>query len=529
MTAKHGLSSMLIAAALLGTSLSASPAWADATLRINQVGDLSIVDPIMTTANPTRDMAYMIWDTLFAMDADFEVQPQMVDQYTVSDDEMVYTLTLRDGLKWSDGTPVTSADCIASLSRWMEKDAMGKLLADRLASMTAVDDTTFSINLSEPFGMTIDVLGKAGAYVPFMMPERIAKTPATEAITEYVGSGPFMMKMDEWVPGAKVVYVKNPYYVPRDEPASFLAGGKVAKVDRVERITFPDTISAVNAMLTGDLDYMENMPTDLLPLVEGSSDVRTYVRDPLGLNVQIVLNHKVAPTDNVKVRQAIQLAMGQEDFMASLFGDRTDFYQICPAVFFCGTPLETDINSERVMTKDSEAAKALLAEAGYDGTPLLYIHDSDTTLSEVIGTVAVQDMRQGGFEINDFVTDNATKFSRRANSGPVDEGGWNIFWTGWGGLDQMNPLTNVYALGGGDDAWFGWPDSPTLVDLREAYVDAQTQDERFAIAEKMQAEMNEIVTVIPMGQFANPVLESTKVEGMIPGAVSVFWNVSKSE
>jgi peptide/nickel transport system substrate-binding protein len=514
---------------MMTTALVSMPAWADVTLRINQVGDLSIVDPIMTTANPTRDMAYMIWDTLFAMDADFKVKPQMVRAYTVSDDKLVYTLTLRDGLKWSDGTPVTSADCIASLSRWMAKDAMGKLLAKRLASMKAVDAGTFTLTLSKPFGMMLDVLGKAGAYVPFMMPERLAKTPATEAIKEFVGSGPFMMKMSEWVPGSKVVYVKNPYYVPRNEPASFLAGGKVAKVDRVERITFPDTISAVNAMLTGDLDYMENMPADLLPLIKGSTEVRTYVRDPLGLNVQIVLNHKIPPTDNIKVRQAIQLSMGQEDFMTSLFGDRKDFYKICPAVFFCGTPLETDVNSARVMTKDPKAAKALLKEAGYDGTPVLYIHDSDVTLSEVIGTVAVQDMRQGGLEVTDFVTDNATKFSRRANSGPVDQGGWNVFWTGWGGLDQMNPLTNVYALGSGKDAWFGWPTSSTLVDLREAYVDAQTQDERFEIAKKMQTEINEIVTVIPMGQFSNPVLESTRLDGMIPGAVSVFWNVSKSK
>ena len=504
-------------------------AQAETVLRIKMNGDLKQIDPIWTTSFPVRDMAYLVWDTLFAMDKDFKVQPQMVGDYSISDDRKVYTLTLREGLAWHDGAPVTSEDCIASLDRWMQRDSLGKELKSHLARMEAVDTRTFKLVLNEPWGLTLDALGKPSSNVPFMMPKRLAETAPDKAITDPIGSGPFIMKVDEWVPGCKAVYVKNEKYVPRSEPTSFMAGAKVAAVDRIERITFSDDVSALNALIAGEIDYAEGLPGDMLQLIAKSDNAKLFFQDPLGRSLQVVLNHTQPPLDDIRVRQAIQLALKQTDFMQALFGEQTEFYKICPAIFFCGTPLETDVNSERVMTQDFEKARQLLDEAEYDDTPILVIHPTDIRDADIPATVLVQSLRKAGFVVDDFVTYLATMFSRRTNRGSIAEGGWHIFTTGWGGIDQMSPATNVYVTGKCDEAWFGWPCDQKLQDLRADYFAASTAEQHKEIAKKIQARVHEIVAFIPMGQISVPVGISKKLKGIQKGAVPTFWNVTKTD
>src|SRR3954449_13503194 len=150
--------------------------------------DLRITDPIMTTAYITRDHGYMIYDTLLATDANFKIQPQMAD-WKVSDDKLTYTFTLRDGLKWHDGAPVTAEDCVASLQRWGKRDGMGQKLMNFTASIEATDPKTVTLKLKEPYGLVLESIGKPSSVVPFMMPKQIAETPADKAISEHIGSG----------------------------------------------------------------------------------------------------------------------------------------------------------------------------------------------------------------------------------------------------------------------------------------------------------------------------------------------------
>ncbi len=249
--------------------LSAPPALAQTqkVLKFIPQADLRILDPITTTAYITRNHGYMIYDTLFATDAKFQVQPQMVDKYELSNDKLTYTFTLRDGLKFHDGQPVRSADCIASIERWAKRDALGQKLAEVTDSWKAVNDKTFTLKLKRPFPLALDALAKPSSNVPFIMPERIAKTDASTNITEAIGSGPFKFVKEEWVPGSKVVYVKNTDYVPRKEPPSWAAGGKVVKVDRVEWIYIPDSATAAAALNAGEVDWWEQLPPDLIPVL----------------------------------------------------------------------------------------------------------------------------------------------------------------------------------------------------------------------------------------------------------------------
>jgi len=263
------------ALALAACLLAAAPAVAQQkVLRFIPEADLRSIDPIWTTAYITRNHGYMVYDTLFATDAKFQIQPQMVDKWDVSADKLTYTFTLRDGLKFHDGQPVRSADVIASIERWAKRDVLGQKLGEMTDAWSAVNDKTFRLKLKKPFAYVLEALGKPSSNVPFIMPERIAKTDAFQQIPEPIGSGPFRMVKEEWVPGNKVVYAKFTDYVPRKEPPSWAAGGKVVKVDRVEWRYIPDSATAAAAINSGEVDWWQQLPPDLIPVLAKNKDVK---------------------------------------------------------------------------------------------------------------------------------------------------------------------------------------------------------------------------------------------------------------
>ncbi|HEY8243681.1 MAG TPA: ABC transporter substrate-binding protein, partial [Casimicrobiaceae bacterium] len=274
--AARRLARHLLAAALLAALpiVAPAPALAQSTLRVVMHSDLKIVDPIWTTAYITRNHGYMIYDTLLATDANGRIQPQMLDRYTVSPDGLVYTMTLRDGLLWHDGAPVTAEDCVASIKRWGAKDATGQKLMTFVKDLQVVDPKTFRVNLSTPTGLVLSGLGKPSSAAPFMMPRRVAETDPNTQITDFTGSGPFVFRKDEWKPGDKAVYVKFDKYKPRAEPPSGMAGGKVVKVDRVEWRVIADQQTAVNALIAGEIDFIEQPAHDLLPVMVKDANLK---------------------------------------------------------------------------------------------------------------------------------------------------------------------------------------------------------------------------------------------------------------
>src|SRR5438128_4192773 len=315
------LSTGLGLVALVALVAGARPAEAQNTLRVVMHSDLKIVDPIWTTAYIVRNHGYMIYDTLFAMDAKGEIKPQMVDRYDVSADQLTYTMTLRDGLLWHDGKPVTAEDCVASIKRWAAKDSMGQKMMGFVKDMSVVNAKTFKIVLNEPTGLVLGALGKPSSNVPFMMPKRVAETDPNTQISDTTGSGPFIFRKDEWKPGDKAVYVKNPNYKPRAEAPSGLAGGKVAKVDRVEWKHIPDHQTAINALLAGEVAMLESPPHDLYPVLKADSNVRLLNANPLGNQYTFRCNTLHKPFDNPKVRQAVFHAFNQADFLTGVIGD----------------------------------------------------------------------------------------------------------------------------------------------------------------------------------------------------------------
>jgi len=503
------------------------PADAQTTLRAVMHSDLKIIDPIWTTAYIVRNHGYMVYDTLFAMDAKGEIKPQMVDKYDVSADKLTYTITLRDGLMWHDGKPVTSEDCVASIKRWSAKDSMGQKLMTFVKEMQVVNPKTFKILLKEPTGLVLSALGKPSSNVPFMMPKRVAETDPNTQISDATGSGPFIFKKDEWKAGDKAVWVKNPQYKPRSEPPSGLAGGKLVKVDRVEWKWIPDQQTAINALLAGEIDFMEAPQHDLLPVVKKDANVKLVDLNPLGNQYTFRFNVLHKPFDNAKVRQAVFYAFNQEDFLKATIGDPT-YYKTCKSFFPCGSPLETTKGLDGFLESNFAKSQALLKEAGYDGTPVVLMQSTDLAVLSNLAPVAKSLMEKGGFKVDMVSMDWQTLVARRAKKDPPNAGGWNAFLTGWVAADILNPVMMGFMNAGCDKAMFGWPCDKEIESLRDQFARETNPAKQKAIAEAVQVRETQYPTHIPLGHFFLPAAVRRTTDGYVQAPVPVFWSVTKS-
>ena len=501
------------------------PAHAEKTLRAVMHSDLKILDPIWTTAYIVRNHGYMIYDTLFAQDEKGEIKPQMVDKYDVSADKLTYTFTLRDGLAWHDGQPVKAEDCVASIKRWGAKDATGQKMMSFVSSVEPANDKTFTIKLKEPTGLVLIGLSKPSSNVPFMMPKRVADTDPNTQISDFTGSGPFIFERDEWKPGDKTVYVKNEKYKPRSEPASGLSGGKVAKVDRVEWRAISDHQQAINALLGGEIDYIETPKHDLLPLLKRDANVKLWDYNPLGNQYTFRPNWLHKPFDNEKVRQALWYAFNQKDFLDAVIGD-PDYYKVCKAMFVCGTPLASDKGMDGLLQSNFSKAQALLKEGGYDGTPIVLMHSTDLDVLSNLAPVAKNLMEKAGFKVDMQSMDWQTVVARRAKKDLPNAGGWHAFLTSWVAADITNPIFTGFMNSACEKAMFGWPCDPEMEKLRDQFARETDPAKQKAIAEAVQVRATQAVSHVSLGQWYQPIAARKSVAGILTTPVPVFWNIA---
>jgi peptide/nickel transport system substrate-binding protein len=519
----RGASTLLLAIGVICASLGGADA---VTLKAVMHSDVKIVDPIWTTAYITRNHGYMIYDTLFAMDEKGEMKPQMIDSWEQSADKLTFTFVLREGLLWHDGKPVTADDCIASIKRWAAKDTLGQKVMSFIDAMTVQGPSRFTIKLREPTGLLIFALGKPSSNVPFMMPKRVADTDPSTQISDFTGSGPFVFKSDEWKPGDRAVYVKFVKYKPRTEPPSGLAGGKVAKVDRVEWLAISDQQQAINALLAGEIDYVEAPSHDLLPLLTADSGVKLVDYNPLGNQYTFRPNHLQKPFDNPKVRQALWYAFNQKDFLQAAIGD-PKYYKVCKSMFPCGTALASDAGMDGLLESNVQKARALLGEAGYDGTPVVLMHSTDLQVLTNMAPVAKSLMERSGFKVDMQSMDWQTMVARRAKKDPPGAGGWSALITSWVSADILNPVMTGLTNAGCDNALFGWPCDTETEKLRDQFARATDPAEQKKIAEAVQVRDTRITTHVFLGQWYQPIAVRTSIDGVLTAPVPVFWNVEK--
>jgi peptide/nickel transport system substrate-binding protein len=495
-------------------------------LRFVPQANLTLLDPIFTTAAVTANHAWMVYDTLFGVNAAQQAKPQMAEGYTVSDDGRTWLIKLREGLKWHDGQPVRAQDCAPSLARWSARDTFGQSVAKAVDAWGAADDRTIRITLKKPFPLLIAALAAPNGNA-FMMPERLASTDPFKAITEAVGSGPFRFLKDEFVAGSSAAWEKFDGYVPRQEPAEWTSGGKVANFQRIEWKIIPDAATASAALQSGEVDWYEQAQTDLVPLLRRNSDIVIAPSNPQGYIGGLRFNHLHPPFNDVRLRRAVLAAVNQEDYMRAVMGDDRSSWRICRSQYPCGTTYGTEVDLP-VQKGDLEAAKKMIKEAAYDGQKAVIINPTDFPTIGPLGDITYDMLKKIGINADLQSTDWGSVVQRRATKEPVEKGGWSVFHTWFTGGFILNPVVTAPFRGQGATAWFGWYGNPKIEQLTQEWLDAEDDDGRKKIAAAIQLENYAQVPTVTLGQFQIPTAYRKSLAGKLEATGPMFWNVRRA-
>jgi len=498
------------------------------TLRFVPQADLANFDPIWNTQYVVRNGAALIWDMLYGADDRLQPRRQMVEAEQTSADGLVWTFRLRSGLKFHDGEPVLARDVVASIARWEARDNMGLMLKAIEQELAAIDDSTFRWTLKKPFPKLLVALGKIGTPSCFIMPARIAATDPFKPINEYVGSGPMRFMRNEWVPGARAVFEKFADYVPRQEPESWVAGGKRMLLDRIEWITIPDPATASAALQSGEVDWWETPLADLVPLLRKNRNVAVDIKDPLGNIGDFRMNHLHPPFNDVRARRAILTAMSQEDYMRAIVGDDDTLWKPLPSFLIPGTLLYTEDGGDIVKgPRNLDAAKRLLGESGYAGQPVTCVVAQDIAITKAMGDVTADLLGRLGIKVDFVATDWGTNAARRAKKSPPGQGGWHMFHSWHAGAVCIDPSSYTPIRANGDKAWFGWPTSAKVEAAIESWYDATSVDEEKAAMRRLNRAAFEDVVYAPTGFFLEYQAWRKNVNGIVKGPLPFFWGVSK--
>jgi peptide/nickel transport system substrate-binding protein len=518
---------VLTATGGLGTPAISQRAAARA-LRLVPHADIANFDPIWSPAYIARNAGLLVWDTLYGVDARLQPQRQMVEAEEMSADGLTWTFRLRPGLKFHDGEPVRAKDAVASINRWAARESMGQRIKAIENELVAVDDRSFRWVLKKPFPKMLLALGKIKSPCCFVMPARIAAVDPFKQIADYVGSGPMRFVRNEWVPGGRAVFEKFADYVPRSEPASWLAGGKRIVADRVEWVTIADSATAAAALQNGEVDWLELPLPDLVPVLRRNRNITVGIADPLGYLGVLAINHLYPPFDDVSARRAILMALSQEDYMRAFVGDDDMMWKPVLGVFAPGTPLYNEEGGEVLKgPRKVDAAKRLLTDSGYAGQPVICMAAQDMPDHKIWGDVTADLLRRLGVSVDFAAIDWGTLIARFTQKSPPGQGGYHMRITSASGVDFSDPTNNLLRTDG-ENAFVGWANIPEVQVQIDAWYDARSLEEEKAIARRLNKAALDNVIYAPLGASIRHFASRKNVSGIVPAPLPLFWGVSKT-
>jgi peptide/nickel transport system substrate-binding protein len=464
--------------------------------------DLTILDPMFSTVFITNIHSQLVFDTLYGLDNQYQPHPQMAAGHVMDPSGLVWKIMLRDDLKFHDGSPVRAADAVASLNRWAKKDLMGRSLMEATQSLTALDDKTIEFKLTKPFPLLLHAIARPTGSMACIMPEKLALTPDNVQVKVMNGSGPFRFIHDQWVSGSQAVYQRFADYVPtRDKrKPEFTSGPKLVHIEQVRWQIIPDRATSIAALQNNEVDGVEQVDSDFLPILKKDKNI-TLIKRTLPSISLMRFNHLHAPFNNKLMRQAVLAAVSQTEYMMGMNGpDFPEYWDDKCGVFVPGSPMDSKAGMEKITGKrDLARARAMIKEAGYKGETVVILDPVDYPVFHTAALMTVDLFKKLGIKTDLQAMNWGTLMQRRNSQEPPSAGGWNVTFTAITGSNNLDPAGHLAIRGSGQKAWFGWPTSERIEQLRLDWFNAKSLEEQKKICSELQLQVFEDVPYVPLG------------------------------
>jgi peptide/nickel transport system substrate-binding protein len=483
------------------------------TLKFATIGEPPNLDIMAVPADLVSMIAQHIFEQLFAFDAKYEVKPMLAQSVSVSPDGKTYTIPLRQGVKFHNGQEMTSADVLASLNRWTKVSSRGKIAAQSIESITASDGRTVVLKLKAPFAPLLSFLAFQNTAAA-IYPQAIVDKFGEKMISEYVGTGPY--KFEDWKPDFRIRLVRFPDYAARADAASGFAGKKVAYLDALEFYPVTEVGSRVAGVESGDYQYAMNANKEAYPRLAKNSSLKALIISP-GQWGWLIFNKKQGPMANETLRQAALAALDMEPILRAAYG-LPEFYQMEPSYYPKGTAWYSTAGAKLYSQKNTAAAKALLAKAGYKGEPIRLVTTKEYEYMYNIALTAAEQWKAVGFNIDLQVFDWATVLDRRGKPEMYE-----VFVTGHAFVPDPSLITILSAQ------YPGWWDSPEKNALVAKLNATPQQTTRKQVWDQLQELIYTQVPVIRIGHEQLFHLATAKLVGMWTSPWPNFWNVGLSK
>lgn len=485
------------------------------TGRVALYSEPPTLDSMWTTAIVVLVPSQHVFEYLMAWDSNWDIQPFLAEGFEVSDDGLIYTFNLRQGIMFHNGDEMVSDDIVKCLNRWGEVVGEGQAAFGAITEIKAVDDYTVEVSFSQPFSPMLAYLTGPGGGM-MVMPGEIAEAAGTERLEEYIGTGPY--RFIEHVPDRHILLERFEDYTPREEPPDAFAGRRTAYFDQLEFITVPDAAARIAGVEAGDYHWAEEVTRDEHERLMDSGDVEPIVIKPLRFKA-IVFNKAEGPMADPVLRQAVLYALNHEEIMAAAFGP-ADFWRLQPSLMPPESVWFTEVGAEFYNPYDPDRAKELVEQSDYNGETIRWMGPSDREDYFGVALTGVQHLQDVGINAELVSMDWGSLVERRTQPSEYE-----IFNTGISFNPEPTTLSFI------PDNWPGWWESAAKDEVMGRIMTETEFEARFAIWEEFQQLYFEEAPVIRTGDFFGLSLKRASIQGeSLPvSSFPIFWNVWSEE
>ncbi|WP_127751823.1 MULTISPECIES: ABC transporter substrate-binding protein [unclassified Devosia] len=476
------------------------------------IGEPPTLDPMASTADLVGIVSQHMFETLYTFDAQWGTTPLLAAAMPeISEDGTVYTIPLRTGIKFHDDSVMTSADVVASLERWMKIATRGKQAAEVITDIAATDDATVTITLSKPYAPLLPLLAFNNA-AAIIIP---AANASQDPLESFIGTGPY--KLEQRVPDQYIQLVRFDGYQSLEGEGNGYGGARHQYLDEIRFVPVPDPNTRIGAAVAGQYDYVDQLPVEAFDQISGGA-TEPVVFAPFGWPV-FMMNHSEGLASDIRVRKAIQAALAPEDMLFAAFGS-DEFFTAEGAWYPEGYAWHSDVGTEAYKPMgDTETAKALLAEAGYDGSkPLRILTSRQYEFHYKMALVAQSYLEAAGFKVQMDVVEWATLTTNRA-----DPALWDVYIT------HSPFLPEPSLMGIMSDTGPGWWVSDAKHKVLEAFNAESDPAKRAELFVEVQKVIYDEVPGYKVGNFNALAAQNPALDGVTPAPWPYFWNAYLTE